>query len=275
MTKKRIRLFLNISGIVLAVLLCTTSMASWAAEYVLFGRTQVDTTNSGGGDVQNSGEDVLFGTSIPAPKRIVPPTTAVTLKALSAAAGDVGQLIVKGLDNAWAEKTDSVALSGTTIVTVPGTWMFVNETEYHATTANAGAIRVYHGQQSADSTLSIIEKGQNRSYWAVFALPEDRTQVVPLNLRISYAMQSSGDKRASGSVAILAKEPDDNWRVKDQILFRIGSGGSPIFIEYPGNTQPTTRELWGLREHTHLKVAAAVTSSSIVDVEARFQFGVR
>lgn len=269
--KKRFQGFLNLSAVLLAALVCVSGL--WGADFVMYGRATMDTTNSGGGDVQNSGRDLLYGKAIPAPDRIAPPTTAVTLKALSSSASDIGYLVVRGLngqaDSAWAEKVDSVLLAGATVKTLPGTWFFVNGLEFHDDSTNVGTIRLYHGAQSADSTLGIIEKRQGRGYWGVFALPDERSKIVPLSLRVSYAISSSADKRASGAVAVLAREPGDNWRVMDQILFRVGSGGAPLFVQYD------ERYTWDLKEHSQLRVAAAVTSSATVDVDARFQFGVR
>lgn len=250
-------------AVLLATLICAAGVWS-APENIIQGRDLVAGNGSGAVPII-SGEDLLGAASMP--DLYSWPNTPVTLRGASTHAGDAGYLVAWGVDSSYAEQVDSVLIAGLSEKTFAGRWRYVRRTEWHDDTANLGELRAYHGSfTKSDSLLAVIEIGRGASSQAVYMQPANRSRLLPLSARITYAYP--GTHEVDGRVSLLERQPGGVWIERDGWNF---FADMPVeFVSYE------VRRVWESPPGTQYRVASGLSPANTrLDVDARIEFGVQ
>lgn len=259
--------------IVLAVALAMALVVGvWATDFYLEGRDIVE--QRGGGNLL-LGEDLLQGGQA---NQYPVPSTATTLAAYVTTAGDRPTwVVIRGVDAEYNEQVDSLYITATGISnrkTTTTTWLGVNSAEKRGA-VNIREICIYGSALDTTGIQAIIPPFVGKTSQAFYTMPKGRDTMLPTSWRVSAVPVSlAGDSITIGVVGVLQKQPGQQWRQVDQVMFKTGASGVTIQLPYLYTPNQGWMDRWYGPAGTRYKVAASITGASI-DMHSKLQFGIQ
>ncbi len=175
-------------------------------------------------------------------------TSATQLFLSSSSALDTVQVRVKGLDENWYAKTETINLTGQSQVALPGTWMRINTMQNIGSSATAGDVYCAESDTLTggipDTTSKIKAKfhiASQRTEMAVYAVADSASgEQRGLLHKWKASLMRAGTARVA-EVKIMAREFGGVFYDVD--VAQLGSGGTSTSREefrYPWNFPPKT-----------------------------------
>lgn len=197
----------------------------------------------------------------PQPRYVFPVSGGQPVEAVSGNVGDTQDVKISGLDASGLPQVETVTLTGTVPVAIPGTWTAVNRAFNVGSTELAGEVVVRGTGAPNANIFAVILPDDNQTVQTPYVVPSDKVAVV---VNYSTAINKSGTQDASAAMRLIAKRPGGVFRTAIRYgLQRNGVSNISSDLVIPGVFPPSTQ----------IEVTTEVSAvTGTTDISAEFSF---